>query len=270
MAATTVYFSYPDIPDRAIEIVTQELYSDFRPVFNLFKGHRHHHAELENNASSTRYIDFKLADDDLRTADHLIIARADLLINQGVTDITLQRSSDYSTWTTVASDTLSVANLTGPKSEDRIITFTKTSAYRYWRVYFTGGITKTRFSKLYLGNFYDIGTYPDFFNFTETDGGYLDFIADSGAAHPVQIEDQKGVITITWNGVSDAKADDLMNGLEVIRSNARGLFVYAPVQTQILKDDELYHVQLQSITKDDLYGYPNWNSITAIFKEQIG
>jgi hypothetical protein len=269
--ASPVLIAYPDIPFFALQIESAETYSDFRPVYNLIRGPRSHHAELENASNSTRLIDFNLGSSGAKSASYFILARADLLIDQGVTDFTLQRSSDGSTWTTVSTVALATNLLTGPRNQDYIGTFTETSAYRYWRVYVNGStISRLRYSKLYFGNMFDMGVAPDAFTYQISEESNSQFIADSGAVHPEQFREPERSIIITWEGVTDAKCDYLMGSGIVNRSNCKGLFLYSPTQPQILNNDGLLHVELLSITKEDKHGFPDWNTITMSFKEMIG
>lgn len=269
--SSPLLIAYPDIPFSAIQIATAEIYSDFRPVYNLIRGARSHHAELENASNSTRVIDFNLGSSGAKSASYYILARADLLIDQGVTDFTLQRSPDNSVWTTVSTVALASNLLAGPRSQDYVVTFTETSAYRYWRAYVDGlTISKLRYSKLYFGNMFDMGVAPDSFTYQIQEESYNEFIADSGAIHPEQFREPQRSLVVTWDGVTDAKCQALMGSGIVNQSNSTGLFLYSPSQPQILNSEGLLHVELTSILKEDQHGYPDWNTITMTFKEMLG
>lgn len=269
--SSPLLIAYPDIPYYSIEVTPAEAYSDFRPVYNLIRGQRNHHGELETASNSTRLIDFNLGSGGTKTASYLILARADLLEDQGVTDVTLQRSSDGSTWTTVATSSIASNLMIGPKGQDLLLTFTETSAYRYWRVYFNGStISKLRFSKLYFGNMFDIGVPPDSFSYQISEESYSEFTADSGAIHPEQFREPQRILTIKWDGVTDAKCNEVMGSGNVIKSNCKGLFLYSPSQPQIINSDGLLHCELISCVKEDSFGYPDWNTITMTFKELLG
>lgn len=269
--SSPLLIAFPDIPYNAIQISPAEPYSDFRPVYNLIRGLRCHHAELETASNTTRLIDFNLGSSGAKSASYLILGRADLLEDQGVTDVTLQRSTDASTWVTVATSSIASNLMTGPKSQDLILTFTETTAYRYWRVYFNGSeISKLRFSKLYFGNMFDMGVPPDSFTYQIAEESYNEFIADSGAVHPEQFREPLRSLIVTWSGVTDAKCQELMGSGDVIKSNSNGLFLYSPTQPQILNSDGLLHVELLSCTKEDLDAYPDWNTVTMSFREMLG
>lgn len=267
--SSPLLIAYPDIPYNAMDVVTAEEYSDFRPVYNLFRGYRSHHGQLVADTNSTRTIDFNLAT--AQTASYMIIARADLLEDQGITLVTLQRSSDNSSWTTVTSSSLDENLRSGPKSQDLLLTFTETSAYRYWRVYFDSTLTsKLRFSKIYLGNMFDFGVAPDRFSYDIGESDYNEFEADSGSIHVEQFREPRRVLTVTWDGVSDATLETLIGPNGVIQSFKEGLFFYTASQPQILNYDTLLHAELISINKDDQFGYPDWNTLTMTFREMLG
>jgi hypothetical protein len=192
-------------------------------------------------------------------------------LNQGITSVVLELSSDGSTWFNATTVALASNLLTGPRNQDFIVTFSPTSSVRYWRVYFVSSvISKLRFSKLYFGNLFDMGVAPDAFTYQISEESNSEFIADSGAVHPEQFREPERSIIITWEGVTDAKCDYLMGSGIVNRSNCKGLFLYSPTQPQILNNDGLLHVELLSITKEDKHGFPDWNTITMSFKEMIG
>jgi hypothetical protein len=264
---STLSIAFPDIPVNVAKITAGQTYSDFRPFWNLFRGERYYHAKLEAATGSNRTLTFTLPDGETQAANYYILARADLLINQGITTFTLERSSDGSSWTTVDSLTLATNLLTGIRSQDIIRTFTTTSAYQYWRATLAGSSAATRFSKLYFGQLFDIGTNPDDFTFELVKPRNQEFKADSGAVHKIQTGLSKYNIKITWDGVSDTKCQEFIN---LLRPNYQGFFLYAPEQIQILNNNSLIHVKAISFKKDDNEGYPDWNKITCEFEELIG
>lgn len=265
--ATTLYLAFPDIPVNAARIVSSHEHDDFRPYWNLFRGERFHHARLSSATGSDRYLTYTLPTGASQSVNYFVIARADLLIDTGLTTFLLQSSPDGTTWTTRQNYTLSANNLVGPRSEDLIYTFTETSAFQYWRTLFSGDISNLRYSKLYFGKLFDINTYPDDFKFELVKPRNQEFIADSGAVHKIQTGLSKYNFEITWDGVSDAKCQEFIN---LLRPNYQGFFLYAPEQIQILDNNYLMHVKAVSFRKDDQEGFPDWNRITVEFQELIG
>lgn len=265
--ATTLYLAFPDIPVNSAKIATTHAYEDFRPYWNLFRGERYHHGKLAAATGASRSLTFTLPTGSAQSVNYYIIARADLLITQGITTFTLERSSDGSSWTTADSVTLATNLLIGPRSQDIIRTFTATSAYQYWRATLGGSSAANRYSKLYFGTLFDIGTYPDDFRFNLVRPKNQEFTADSGAVHKIQTGLSKYDIEITWDGVSDAKCQELIN---LLRPNYQGFFLYAPEQIQILDNNYLMHVKAVSFRKDDQEGFPDWNRLTVEFQELIG
>ena len=264
----SIYLAFPDIPASAIKITPAEKYADFSPHFNLYRGHRYHHGELEVASNTTRLIDFVLGSTGAKTASYLILARADLLILQGVTDVTLQLSGDAVTWYTAGTSAIASNLLIGPRNQDLLLNFTTTSSARYWRVYFNGStVSKLKFSKLYFGNMFDIGTYPSDFRFDTIRPMRQNFDADSGAVHMSQTGMARYQFIISWEGITEAKCVEFMN---LLRPHHNGFFLYAPEQTQILDNNSLVHVKCASFTKEDNEGHPDWNTITCVFEELLG
>lgn len=264
----SIYLAFPDIPASAIQITPAEEYSDFSPHYNLYRGHRYHYGELEVASNTTRLIDFNLGATGLKSASYVIFARADLLIEQGVTDVTLQRSSDGSTWTTVVTSPLATNLLTGPRLQDLILTFTQTSTFRYWRFYVNGSTVSTlRFSKLYFGNMFDIGAYPSDFKHEMIRPLRQNFDADSGAIHLSQTGLSRYQFLIAWEGITEAKCQEFQ---ALLRPHYGSFFLYAPEQTQILDGNSLVHVKCTSYIKEDTEGWPDWNTINCVFEELLG
>lgn len=269
--SSPLLIAYPDIPYYSIAITPAEAYSDFRPVYNLFRGYRCHHGELETASNTSRLIHFNLGTSGAKTASYLILGRADLLEDQGVTDVTLELSGDNITWFSAGTSSIASNLMTGPKNQDLVLTFTTTSLAQYWRVYFAGStVSKLRFSKVYFGNMFDMGVPPDDFSYQIAEDSYSEFYADSGAIHPEQFREPQRSIVVTWVGVTDAKCDELMGSGNVIKSNSKGLFLYSPSQPQILNSDGLLHVEMTSCLKEDRDSYPDWNTVTMTFKELLG
>lgn len=262
-----IYIAFPDIPMNAVKIVTDQAWSDFNPHWNLFRGQRYHHAQISAATASDRNITFTMADGAPRSASYCILARADLLLAQGMTGHTLYRSTDGVSWTTAFGSTLSTSNLIGNRSQDIIQTFTQTSSYQYWRSTINCPSAVTRYSKLYFGNLFDFGYYPDDARFEVIKPLRQDFMADSGAAHQIETGLPRYRFNISWDGISDAKVTEFKN---LLRPNYQGFFLYAPTAPELLAGNSLMHVRLTDFQKDDQQGFPDWNKITCQFEELIG
>jgi hypothetical protein len=263
----SILIAYPDIPVNAVRVVTSHAYSDFQPYWNLFKGKRYHHGKLAATTAANRELAFTLQDGLPQSASYCILSRADLLIAQGATSHNLQRSTDGLSWTTVDTMPIIPNNLIGVRSQDLIDTFTQTSTFQYWRSQIVGANAVTRYSKLYFGNMFDIGTHPDSFSYNQERAQSADFEADSGAKHQIQTGLPKYNFRITWEGITDAKCAEMAR---ILKSNYDSLFLYAPTQPQILAGFSLVHVRCLSFQKEDTEGWPNWNRITCSFEELIG
>lgn len=262
----SLFFSFPDIPASAIRIRSDQAFSHLRPYWNLFKGERSHYGQIQEATASNRVIKFTLSDGQFKSASSLIIARADLLLDQGVTNISLAYSSNDSSYTNVFSTSFTYSNLIGKRAQDLLINFTQTSAYQYWKFEITCPYAITKFSKLYFGNMFDLDTYPSSYNYSLVDPKKATFISDSGAMHTMQAGLTKHKFKIVWDGVTDTKCEEAFS---LFNKNKSGLFIYAPQRTEILNDSLLMHVKCVNFYKEDTEGFPDWNKLTMEFEEMI-
>lgn len=263
----SLFIAYPDIPLNAVRIRTDQAYNDLMPHYNLYRGHRYYHAKLASATVADRIIRFTLADNAFQSANYCIISRADLLLADGITNIALASSTNDSTYTNHVFTAIASADLKGTRNQDVIITFPQTASRQFWRFAYSCPSAINKFSKLYFGNLFDIGCAPSDFVFNLEKPQTDTFIADSGAVHTIQTGISKYTLNITWEGVSDLKAQELFS---LLKLHAQGVFLYAPVQQQILNNFELLHCRCISFQKEDNDGWPNWNKITCVFEELIG
>jgi hypothetical protein len=263
-----IRIAYPDIGFDAISVDTTQAYKDFFPVYNLFAGTRYAHAELQTSTSSNR--DVVITGKQASSASYLIIARADRLIAQGITSITLSRSSDNITFTDVETFNPS-GQLTGNKNQDIIRTFTQTSAFQFWRLRLSGSSAVTRFSKAYFGNMFVFDREPESYEISTIEAVNRDFVASSGAVFPQKSGNSKLRFNISWNGLSEDNKNDFEK-LVGIKKDKAGMFLHADntASQKILNNNSLVHVTLVDYRIENLENYPDWNRLTCDFVEQIG
>jgi hypothetical protein len=82
----------PDIPKRAYRVTSKNTYDADLMLRNVKRGLRHNFAKLAA-AATQEYVQYDLGVGNTAAADHLIIARADMLQSDGVTKVTLTGSS---------------------------------------------------------------------------------------------------------------------------------------------------------------------------------
>lgn len=245
---------------RAVGITTAQSFDPILPHYNLFRGWRYQQAALAETTSSDRVFTFTLEDGDESDCSYYLLARADLLLAQGATGIVLEGSDDAISWDTLRDEAINSTLLTGITQEDIIKTFTPGYDYKYYRFTIESADAVTNFSKLYLGNLFDFGSPPDEFIFDRAEEGQSTFEADSGAQYQQQLNKPRYVFTITWDGISDAKADEFFAKIVSLR-NRTGFFLHNATQTQMLNNKVLAHCALTGASREELVGYPNWNTI---------
>lgn len=203
-----------------------------------------------------------------KTANHLIIARADLLKSNGVTTITLDRSTDGVSWTTEHTvSSFSSYALKGYNSNDLFDTFTESSAYRYWRVSMSGSSNKFICSKISFGKILDLETDP--FDVK------IDIIHKIGEIQSMlgntdrlRLDEPKRKIELKYTGVSDAKIQELH---ELFYA---GIVFYYPcflVTTEshsILENNYLVHCWITDLKTRKVH--TDYNELSIELLEQVG
>lgn len=239
--------AYPDIPAAALSITAGHTYAEDTHMRNTCWGMRHTLGQLATATADPHYVHWDLgaAASAPKTAQYFIIARADILKTQGVTTVTLKGSPsarvDGSSGTTVFTNAdFQNATLTGPKSNDYLITGAASSAYRYWWIDFANGSTsKYGRSKTYFGSFLDLGVDPSRYSYMllEDNSGELAF--PSGNIRMVKINEPRYRFEIEWRGVTDALAQNFAD-LVLANPTRHYVFLYA-TNTQILGGQTLVH-----------------------------
>jgi len=263
---TSLVISYPSIPFAAPYINVSAASNPYRPEYNLIAGERY--LTFEKSAAATSWdITFGLGST-TKSADHLILARADILQSLGVTDLTLSRSSDDSAYTTeLTTAAFASATLYGPDGNDYIAEFTATSAYQYWKLALSGASCKFNFSKLNVGTFFDFGVEPSAYEIDKPPAREAAFRSDSGALRMARTDQPRYFVRLAWSHVSDALATSFMQNIERYK-HINPVFLYTRSVHAVLDNQRLLNCWLLNATSR--YIEPGWNEVTADFVEVIG
>lgn len=253
-------------------------FDDDYPVISTVYGERHAYGQLASTGTSVS-ITYDLGTGNSRTVDHFILGGAQVLKSNGVTQATLQGSNDGSSWTDQLGTAAGFQTRTfdGPDGDDLIFTaayndqYAATlAAYRYFKVTLAGGSAhKFPVSKIYFGASFNLGKEPDFYDMevlAERDADTWQYprghIIMSKAYPP------KHRFTVEWDGVSDAKAQELF---EKILSNPyrHHVFLYTATHLDPLYDNRLVYCRVLSeeclVTKSN--ERTDWNDVVLVFEE---
>lgn len=122
--ASSLKISYAQIPFNSVSITPSVAADTNNNEWNLVAGPRYQrffYGSAATSRSTVYDIGTTYASKD-STVDHLLVARADFLQDDGTTTITLASSPDNATWTDrIASSTVATDTLTGPRANDLVI-----------------------------------------------------------------------------------------------------------------------------------------------------
>lgn len=271
----------PDVPTASLAVTSSLAFREDYPLVSSFSGRSYLHSRSEESAS-TLTISFDLGTGNTRQADHFILGGVSSLLTSGVDSVKLQGSSNNSVWVDQLGTTSSLASKTkdGPYSDDIIFTSSKNNdlsgvlaAYRYFRVTFAKVASPSAvfyaFRKLYFGAAFDMGAEPSTYN--------LELIADEDQdtwqyprGHVIMSKAfrPKHRVTVEWDGVTDAKANEFAEKLlgDPYRNT---VYLYTQTYKDPLYDNVLLHCRVvanstQIVKANDI---ENWNNVTAVFEE---
>lgn len=260
--------SYPNVAKNSAMIATNQTWNILKNHWNLYRGNRYHYAELAGASSSPREWVFTL--NEAQTVDHIILARADLLVASGDTNIRLEFSNDGTLWQESWIDTITSAKLTGIRNQDFVVNTYNFGNRPYWRFTITGGTGVTQFSKLYIGKAFDFGVNTSSINDRIFFPNQQRFIGTSGSAYLQQVESGRNIINLTFDGVTDAEADRFISEIASMQNTHQGVFLWNPNETRLLNQNVLIHCRIVDWSKKDVLGFPNWNQITIELEELLG
>jgi|688.fasta_scaffold01277_53 hypothetical protein len=269
----------PDVPDSALVITSSTPFEEDYPVSASFYGRGYTHARIQSAVGSFE-ITFDLGTGNSRAVDHLVLGGIKSLVATSTTGVVLSGSNNGTTWVSQLGTTSNFLTRTanGPYQDDVIFTPTYNdqiagtiSPYRYFKLAISkaSGTAQFAFRKLYFGESFDMGKEPDNYNLEVANEGDADtwkyprgHTILSKAYYP------KHRVTVEWDGVDDAKANDFID--RVLNDPYRStVYLYAANYQDPLYDNKLMHCRVVpgecSISKDNEVA--GWNNIKAVFEE---
>lgn len=267
---TNLLLSYSDIPGAALSWISSGAFDEDFMIGNLHHGPRFLRGkEASENASSVT-ITYDLGSGVTKAADHLIIARADLLQAQGISAVYLKAgsTSTYGSATEIYADaSFASATLYGPQSNDYLATFAESSVYRYWFIeYVKSGSCDIEHSKTYFGKAFDFGIDADF-TMSRPPRNESDFVADSGSRKITRIDEPAYAFDFTWTSIPDATLKEWLENF-VDKSRMERFFLFTTANHQILDSKRIIHVRLNDASATKIKA--DYNEITASFEEVFG
>ena len=260
--------AFPGIFNDALTITPSSTVDTDRNEFNLPRGRRDHRFRF-SATSTNETIKCDLGSGNTQSADFCILTRADLIDN--VSQILVRRSTDDVSYTTEHTQSTFVAgtDLLGRNDDDLLMTFTQTSAYRYWLIDYTASSASDfEHSKLYLGNLFDPGKDPASINVLSRVTQIQDFIADDGTRYQGRVRNLEYEIRVLWEGLTDANADSLYDNLT--DRHKRFCYLYQDSATNQLAGEKFIHCMTDkgSISRQQVY--LDWNTVGCTFLEMTG
>lgn len=258
---TDFYICYADAQVSASVVSATSGYSgkstDDFSIGNALSGARSRHYRT-SNSQTAHQIDFDMGSGVTINPDYCILARADILNNSdsgGTHGFTL-RGDDNPAYSSVEEQTKTYSDndLIGPNQEDAILELSAYSTdYRYWQVdIFSTASIQHHFSKLYFGNWLDLGRNPSYKP-----------IIKFGEFHHVKRRRAR-TITLLWRGISDTNRM-LFDSKVAKNADIHPLFLYDK-NDNVLNGLKLIHCELLVHTWD----YRDNNSdLNATFRELI-
>lgn len=269
----------PDVPNDALVISSSVDFEEDRPLSSSFYGEGYTHSRISTAAGSLN-ITFDLGTGNSRSIDHLVLGGVKSLTAASVTGVVLSGSNNGSTWVNQIGTSANFLTRTknGPYQDDVIFTPTYNdeiagtiSAYRYFKLAISkaSGTAQFAFRKLYFGQAFDMGKEPSYYDMEvllENDSDTWKYprghIILSKAFYP------KHEITVEWEGVSDAKANEFSQ--KILNDPYRStVYLYTSQFLDPLYDNRLMHCRVvsRSCSIRKRHNVSNWNDITAVFEE---
>lgn len=269
----------PDVPALAMSVTSTTEFSEDYPIYSSVFGRGYLTSRLSESVSSVS-ITFDLGSGASRTIDHLVVGGIKSLLSTNVNKVVLQGSSDGATWANQLGTVSSFASkiVDGPNRDTVIFTQARNddlagtlAAYRYFRVTMqtSSGLSNFPFSKLYFGQAFDMGKEPDNYDLKLEDSINAD-TWQYARGHSIMSKAfyPKHQITVEWDGVPDAKANEFFQ--KILSDPWRNtVYLYTQNYQDPLYDNTLMLCRVVpdscSITK--LNDVDNWNDIVAVFEE---
>lgn len=278
---TSLLILYPEIPKAALKITpNRTFYSETNNEWleNAISGAFYSYAQIIEIANSLSIV-FDLGTGNTANPDYFLIGGTQPLEVLGCTQARLDASNDGVTWSAQlgTNSTFSSKTRYGPYETDLIFTPTLNNDltrvagnYRYFRTNFaTATSGRIGFSRLFFGNGFDMGCEPSTYNMEVSNERDADtwryprgHVLMSKAYYP------RHIITLEWDGVSDAKANEFASKI-LANPYSSSFYLYTATHKDPLYGNTLLNCRIvadaTSITKRN--DVTNWNDIVAVFEE---
>jgi hypothetical protein len=273
--ASVIRFGTIALPKAATSI------SSFYQVHqNLISGHYEPaYAVLDKNRNifcntslvrTANYLNYNMGTTANRTVDYFAVIRADRLIPEQNRNLRLTLySDDNGAGTYTLRNQITFTNSAprhSPRNTDVISEYSPvTTNHRFWAPHVTtdsgSGSYKWQFTQFYFGQLFDIGSDPEDFT-ARKDNRTGQALSENGTLITAEPEYSPIEFTISWMGITDAKAEALENLVE--EANNYGIILYC-TNTQLTDGYSMCHCDSMEVEKEKLW--TNYNSVTVKLKE---
>lgn len=267
---TNLLIAYPDIPFRAIAISATSFTDPIREARNTIGGERYQDAYMPV-ASGGFNVDYDMGAGLTATADYIIIARADMLINKDRFTIGQNSAGIGSAYTLIQTTSTFKSELVGPRSQDYYAPVTSNTKRSFRVSLDTPALSGSTcaVSKIYLGQMLDMGRDPDYEIDLTPPNSFGQY--SSGGLTAIRTAEPVYRFSFTWTGVTDAAVTAFQEKI-VMQSEVYNhrFFLVTTGNHSILNEFRVVHVRLvdSSVTKEG--GIADWNNVTASFEEVLG
>jgi hypothetical protein len=243
-----LYLSYPAIPFNSIVKAQSVTFSEDNPISNTIYGERYQYASATAGASGAIDLEWDLGVGNTSTVDHVIVANAKKLRDQGSTTLALDSAANGigGTYSNVWTDAnFGTDTLYGSESQDYITHSLALATNRTWKAKLSGGAATTRdISKIYFGTSWNPIKEPDFsYKLIATEGGEQS--TEDGGSKIARLGDARYQFNASWNGVSDANAQIFFDRVFKYWQTHK-FFLYTISDHRPLNDLRVVHVRLLS------------------------
>lgn len=243
-----LYISYPAIPFNSIVEAQSVVFSEDNPIQNIVSNERYQYASATAGASGAIDLQYDLGVGRTSTVDHIIVADAKRLRDQGSTTLALDSASNGigGTYSNVWTDAnFGTATLYGSDSRDYITNSLSLATNRTWKVKLSGGSATTReINKIYFGTSWNPAREPDFsYKLVIPEGG--EESTEDGGSKVTRLGLPRYQFSIRWTGVSDANTQIFFDRVFKYWQQHK-FFLYTVTDHRPLDDIRLAHVRLLS------------------------
>lgn len=244
---TNILLSLPSLYFDAHKITTTHAATGIYSASNLLQGYRSTYFERASTSDDMDFV-FQFGTGVTYGVDHIIIGRADLLQSNNATELRVANSTNMTLWSTGLLDSnFDSATLSGRDSQDYIADMILLNRL-YWRVRFSFGAASTcKFSKLYLGRYFDMEREPSSLRLR-----YQDESRDYEGINNTRLiqattYSKLAEWSIEWRNIPQAKAQAFMSQVGVhVGSRPFGAYLYASDDARLFQGVSLVHVNITS------------------------